>query len=187
MFLDAVAPGYMMPAFPTGDGTSPSGLRSGIPMLNMTKRLRYGLRASVEMVLRGAWRGESDTPLSLAWIARHQGIPEPFLRQIFHALRKARLVETVMGKNGGYRLVRHPDRISAYDIAQALGEDTMPVPCVNHHVPCSRVRKCTTHLLWTRVEALLRDVLIQTSVSQLAFLCIRKGRTSRRRAHLLDL
>jgi Rrf2 family protein len=111
-------------------------------MLNMTKRLRYGLRASVE---------------------------------------------TVMGKNGGYRLVRHPDRISAYDIAQALGEDTMPVPCINHHAPCSRVRKCTTHLLWTRVEALLRDVLIQTSVSQLAFLCIRKGRTSRRRAPLLDL
>ena len=156
-------------------------------MLNMTKRLRYGLRASVEMAQRGAWRGACVPPVSLAGIARRQGIPEPFLRQIFHALRKGRLVETVMGKNGGYRLVRNPDRISAYDIAKALGEDAMPVPCVNNRYPCCRVRKCTTHLLWTRVEALLQEALAHTSIAQLSSQYPRKGRRSKSETHMLDL
>ena len=155
-------------------------------MLSMTKRLRYGLRASVEMAQRGVWRGACVPPVSLAWIARRQGIPEPFLRQIFHALRKGRLVETVMGKNGGYRLVRNPDRISAYDIARALGEDAMPVPCVNNRLACCRIRKCTTHLLWARVEVLLRDALSRTSIAQLAFQGHRKGRRPTP-SNLLDL
>jgi len=117
-------------------------------MMKMSTRARYGLRAMVDLAARGAWRGANDQTVPLSVIGRSQGIPEQYLRQIFLALKRGGLVEAVMGKSGGYRLVRPPERITAYDVILALGEAIVPVPCVKSRSVCCRTRKCPTYALW---------------------------------------
>jgi DNA-binding IscR family transcriptional regulator len=52
----------------------------------MSKKFRYGLRAAVDLDLQEAWRGSCAAPVALNAIVKRQGIPEPFLRQIFLVL-----------------------------------------------------------------------------------------------------
>lgn len=137
-------------------------------MMRMSKKFRYGLRAAVDLALQKAWRGSCAPPVALNAIVRRQGIPEPFLRQIFLVLKRARLVEAVMGKAGGYRLTREPHGISALDVARAVGDEMSPLPCVVNRTACSAARKCSTHALWVRTAVLLEKALEGTSIAQLA-------------------
>jgi Rrf2 family protein len=149
-------------------------------MMKMSTRARYGLRAMVDLAARGAWRGASGRTVPLSLIGRSQGIPEQYLRQIFLALKRGGLVEAVMGKDGGYRLVRPPVRISAYDVVRALGEAIVPVPCVRNRSVCCRVKRCPTHDLWCRVALLMKTAMVSTTVAQLAVHCPLRGRARRK-------
>ncbi len=152
----------------------------------MSTRVRYGLRAAVELALRGAWRGSAARPVPLVEIVRRQRIPEPYLRQIFFSLKKSRLVEAVMGKKGGYRLAREPGRITAYDVLRGLGEEIAPVPCVRKAGVCDLVRECPTHPLWRRMTEMLKRAMSLTTVGRLAERCPIRGRRPRHRGDLFD-
>jgi Rrf2 family protein len=149
----------------------------------MSTRARYGLRATVELAARGACRGASGRTVSLSVIGRSQAIPVQFLRQIFLSLKRARLVEAVMGKDGGYRLTRAPSRISAYDIVVALGETIVPVPCVKNRTVCCRISRCPTHALWCQVARLMKSALSQTTIAQLAERCPLRHGSHSSKAH----
>lgn len=53
-------------------------------------------------------------------IARLHGITESYLSKIFAKLRKAGIVRSIAGVNGGYELARHPENISFWDIIEAI-------------------------------------------------------------------
>lgn len=148
----------------------------------MSTRVRYGLRAAVELALHRAWRGGPGRPVSLSQIVRSQKIPEPYLRQIFFSLKKSGLVESAMGKSGGYRLRREPGRIRAYDVLRGLGEEIAPIPCVGKCPGCTLMRRCPTRPLWIEMKALLKKALSRTTVGLLADRCPGRGRKT-----LLDL
>jgi Rrf2 family protein len=155
-------------------------------MMKMSTRARYGLRAAVELAMRRAWRGAGTPPVCLRAVAKAQGIPEPFLRQIFLGLKRARIAEATMGQQGGYRLTRDPSRISAYDVVEALGERIIPVPCVRRSDLCCRERRCPTRDLWCRVAAVLKRALSGSTLSQMAEHCPGQGRLQAR-MRLLNL
>ncbi len=150
----------------------------------MTTRVRYGLRAVVDLARRGVWEGSAARPVPLSRIGKAQEIPEPFLRQIFHSLRRARLLEVEMGQAGGYRLARRPDRITARDVVEALGERIEPLPCTMRRSSCGKARECPSHPLWRRIADLLRKALSMTTLSDLAGLCPVRGRQPKARLHL---
>ena len=150
-------------------------------MLKMSTRVRYGLRAAVELARRGAWRGSGGSSVPLMEIMRSMRVPEPYLRQIFFALKKAGLVEAVMGKFGGYRLARSPDRITAYDMIRGLGEEIAPVPCVKPCEGCAHIRECPTHPLWRQLTGMLKKTMTLTTIGHLAVRC--PVRRRRRASH----
>ena len=137
-------------------------------MIRMSTRFRYGLCAAVELVARNAWVGARGGPVSIALVAKAQRIPDPYLRQIFHALKRAGLVTAAMGKRGGYRLARAPRCLTALDVAEALGERIVPVPCGAGRVTGCRHRGCGTRELWRRVAGVILRVLEGTTIANLA-------------------
>ena len=62
--------------------------------------------------------GEGPIPLKL--IAERQQVSEHYLEQLMGALRKAGLVGSVRGAQGGYELLTHPENITIGDIIRAL-------------------------------------------------------------------
>ncbi len=155
--------------------------------MKLSTRTRYGLRAAVELALRGAWKGSDTRPVPLASVAKRQGISEQYLRQIFMHLNHANIVEAVQGRSGGYLLARKPELVSALDVVKALGEEIEPVFCVRRPSKCRRVRECPTHPLWAKLGDLLKEALSTATVARLAERCPRRGQGSLPRGYMFRI
>lgn len=115
----------------------------------------YGLRAMSELA-----RHFGQGPISLADIARTQGISQPYLEQIAIDLRRAGLLYSRRGAQGGYFLTRAPGTITAGQVIRALEGSILPVECASNQRcnPCSREDICSTRNVWEQV----RDRLVET-------------------------
>ncbi len=65
---------------------------------------------------------EAGELASLADISRRQNISLPYLEQLFVKLRRGKLVVSVRGPNGGYRLARPAHDIRVVEILEAVDE-----------------------------------------------------------------
>ena len=104
---------------------------------------------------------------SLTDVARRQNISLPYLEQLFVKLRRAELVISVRGTNGGYRLARPAHEIRVVDILEAVDEtvDAMHKGAgASGGVSGSRA-KSVTNRLWEGLSAQVYVFLHQTRLS----------------------
>jgi Rrf2 family protein len=115
----------------------------------------YGLRAMGEFA-----RHFGHGPVSLAEVARVQGISQAYLEQIAIELRRAGLLRSKRGAQGGYFLARPPEATTAGDVIRALEGTILPVQCVDEErrEPCELEEACTARGIWEQV----RDRLVET-------------------------
>jgi Rrf2 family protein len=115
----------------------------------------YGLRAMSEFA-----RHFGHGPLSLAEIARVLGISQPYLEQIAIDLRRAGLLNSQRGAQGGYCLARPPEAMTPGDVIRALEGSILPIQCVAEQkcTPCSLEEGCSARGIWEQV----RDRLVET-------------------------
>jgi len=90
---------------------------------------RYALAAMIRM----AQQYQSGAAITLASLSERLGISKIYLEQVFSLLKRAELVTSVKGAQGGYQLARPPRQISALDVLTAVEttlfdqtEDTVP-------------------------------------------------------------
>ena len=119
------------------------------------------MRALVEIAVRG-----EDT-VSLKTVADQQGISLYYLEQIIAVLRKAGYVRSTRGAQGGYRISKALNDISALEIVELLEGSLAPVTCIDDIDTCERTGQCSTEGLWRRVDSAVRDVLKETSLADL--------------------
>jgi Rrf2 family protein len=115
----------------------------------------YGLRAMGEFA-----RHFGAGPLSLTEVARAQGISQAYLEQIAIDLRRAGLLQSKRGVQGGYYLARLPEETTAGDVIRALEGSILPVQCTAEQkcTPCPMENDCSTRGIWEQV----RDRLVET-------------------------
>ena len=63
---------------------------------------------------------DGQTLTRLDELAQREEVSANFLVQILNDLKRAGLIESKRGKAGGYLLAREPQKISIYDITQAV-------------------------------------------------------------------
>jgi Rrf2 family protein len=81
----------------------------------ITQKSKYALRATLELAMRFG-----HGPVSIGEIAKAQAIPARFLEAILAQLKRASLVESRRGNEGGYVLSRPPARISVGDVLRVV-------------------------------------------------------------------
>ena len=81
----------------------------------ITQKSKYALRATLELAMRSG-----HGPVSIGEIAKAQAIPARFLEAILAQLKRAGLVESRRGNEGGYVLARSPARISVGDVLRVV-------------------------------------------------------------------
>lgn len=84
--------------------------------MRLSTRGEYGLLALVDLALFSGGR-----PLQAKQIAERQGIPKLYLDQLMMDLKKAGLVVSVRGREGGYQLARPANSITLWDAVGAFG------------------------------------------------------------------
>ena len=130
--------------------------------MKLSTKGRYGMVALADLAFLPA------TELtSLTDVARRQNISLPYLEQLFVKLRRAELVVSVRGTNGGYRLARPAHEIRVVDILEAVDEtvDAMHKGAgASGGVSGSRAQSVTNRL-WEGLSAQVYVFLHQTRLS----------------------
>jgi Rrf2 family protein len=125
---------------------------------------RYALRAMVDLAMH-----DGQAPVLRKEIAERQEISGNYLAQLFLKLRRAGLVQSVLGPGGGYVLAKSPSEISAGDVLRAVQETLAPVYCVDdeREESCHRADGCPTRGLWIKLGQQITETLDSTTLEDL--------------------
>jgi len=116
----------------------------------------YGLRCLLQVAA-------ADGVVPIAAIARAEGLSAEYTAKLMRQLRLGRLVESVRGAGGGYRLALPAREISVWSALRALGGEPFPSDfCACHPGQareCVRTTDCALRALWQTVDRTLRGTL----------------------------
>lgn len=122
--------------------------------MKLSTKGRYGLRAAVDLALFA-----KDEPISISTIAAREGLSESYLEQLFAKLKKAGIVLSIRGTNGGYQLARSTADISVGDVLRALEGDMVVVDCPDNESECAKFGSCVTKYVWKRINNSINDTM----------------------------
>lgn len=118
--------------------------------MKLSSKSRYGLRAMVYIAERGE-------VVSLASVARDTATSEAYLEQLFSLLKKASLVKSVRGANGGYKLAKAACKITIGEIVRALEDELEIVDCISGE--CESKCNCISHRVWRTLYDAINNAL----------------------------
>lgn len=134
--------------------------------MKLSTKGRYGLRAFIDLAVCG-----ESQPVSLNSIAERQEISVSYLEQLMAKLKKAGLVKSVRGVNGGYSLARPADEISVGDVLRALEGDLAPVECAgidsSGTAHCGSSSQCVSKIVWKRINDSINDTVDSIYIGEL--------------------
>jgi Rrf2 family transcriptional regulator, cysteine metabolism repressor len=132
--------------------------------MKISLRSTYGIMAAVDLAMQAG-----TAPIQAKSIARRQGIPARFLEQVLHAMKKAGLVSSLRGAQGGYVLSKKPADLSVAEILEALEGPFLPVAGMNGRLHQQTAKSdALLAKVWNRVHEAERHVLEGITVEELA-------------------
>ena len=112
---------------------------------------RYALRVMIDLAEHAE---EGYIPLQT--IAARQGISEKYLESILAVLSKAKLLDAVRGKGGGYRLNRPPEEYTIGSILKLTEGSLSAVSCTSMGASaCSRTECCQAKPMWDKLDRMI--------------------------------
>ena len=131
--------------------------------MNITSRGRYALRVMLDLA-----QHPEDGYISLKTIAERQNISMKYLEAIAAALKKAGLIDSSRGKEGGYALFRSPKDYSVGEILRCMEDTLAPVSCIRDGgVDCENAAACRTLPMWRELDELTNAYLDTVSLNDL--------------------
>lgn len=129
----------------------------------ITTRGRYALRVMIDLAEH---RSAGYVPMKE--IAARQEISLKYVERIVPSLTKAKLLEGVHGKGGGYKLTKAPSDYTVGEILRATEGDLAPVSCLTHSAqPCPRTCECKTLGMWKKYNDLTNEFFDSISLADL--------------------
>ena len=129
--------------------------------MRLTTKGRFAVTAMIDLALR-----DGQGPVTLAGISERQRISLSYLEQLFGKLRRNKLVDSVRGPGGGYRLAKPMGEVSVVDIILAVDEPIDATQCGGKE-NCQDDQRCMTHDLWANLNAKIYDYLTLVTLEQL--------------------
>ena len=136
--------------------------------MRFSVKSEYAVTAVLDMALNA-----DKGPVHVRAIASRQAIPVRFLEQVMASLKKASLVDSIRGAQGGYVLARDPKTISIVQIVEAVDGPITPMDCTvgTFEYRCLQMDECVIKEVWEDVRKAITGVLSKVSIEDM---CKRK-------------
>jgi len=95
-------------------------------------------------------------------------IPYKFLTKIMTELTKANFVESIRGRDGGYRLKRSASEIMVNEILELFNDSIKDEQCVLGIGFCNGMCKCAMHDQWMEPKLLMQKMFRESSLQDIA-------------------
>lgn len=131
--------------------------------MKISTKGRYGLRAMVDLAVYSG-----GDHISLKNIAERQNISEGYLEQVFSSLRKAGLINSIKGSQGGYVLAEQPERITVGQILRVLEGNLSVIDEKSMEEKTNdRIEDCIRHTVWNEINRSIDCVVDKITLEQL--------------------
>ena len=109
-------------------------------------------------------------PLPIAAVAKASSVPTAYLEQLIGPLRRAGLVESTRGAQGGYQLARPPDAVRVGEVYRAMEGPVAPMECVSEDITeqtCPLIEGCETRPVWLKMRDAIAFTLDSMTLADL--------------------
>ena len=129
--------------------------------MHISSKGRYAVRVLTDLAT------SKSEYTSITEMAERQNISVKYLEKIMNILVKGKLVESLKGSNGGYKLTRQPKDYSVYDILLLTGDTPTLAPCQNSPRECLMKNKCTSIGYWDTLQKMIVDNLTKITLKDI--------------------
>ena len=133
--------------------------------MKVSTRGEYGVRAMVALA-----HHYGIGPMSIAAVAKESSVPYAYLEQLIVPLRKAGLVESKRGAQGGYQLTRPPEQVKVGEVYRIMEGPVAPMECVSEdesEQTCPLIDGCETRPVWLKLRDSIAGVLDSMTLADL--------------------
>ena len=129
--------------------------------LELNRESEYAIRALVLLAVEGhrSWSGRE--------IAARTEVPERILARVLGQLAVAGIVESRIGRSGGYRLLRPPTGLSILEVVETVEGPTRSHRCVLRQQGCDPSAPCAIHPIWATAQDGVIHTLGDTTLAAL--------------------
>ena len=133
--------------------------------MKLTTRGHYSVKALLDLALQ-----PSGSLSSVSAIAQRQQLPAPYLEKLLIQLRRADIVRSVRGAQGGYYLAKPLSQISLAQVLSAVGESVHSVSqSISTRPSPAQAEDWVTTLLWQRINDKLKEALSSITLEDLYY------------------
>lgn len=134
--------------------------------MKISTKSRYGLRALVDLAAHST--GE-QVPLTV--IAKRQALSSNYLEQVFALLKRAGIVKSIKGAQGGYVLNKLPEAITVADVIHAIEGEVLIVEEQDveeaETIACKNMQICLQKQIWDKMQQSVEEVANSITLAHL--------------------
>ncbi len=130
-------------------------------MFGLSTKGEYGLSLLESLVQRPA------EVISLKQIAEAKKLPIKYLERLASLLKRADLIKSKEGANGGYYLAKPAEQIKLIEVMKILEGDLAPTVCTGDYQACSRQKTCSMKQGWLGVRNQIYHILSNLTLADL--------------------
>lgn len=134
-----------------------------IRIIMFSASCHYGLQAMFHIAMHSV----DGNNVELSEIATEQDIPKHFLSKILQQLVKQKLLVSMKGPNGGFRLSRPPRKIAIIDVVEAIDGLDIFNQCGYRSQPCDESDPCPIHSDYKKIRERVYNLFLTTSLEVL--------------------
>jgi len=131
--------------------------------LLFSRECEYALQAVLYLALQRA-----DSMTSIKTLTRKLGIPYHFLAKILQKLTKKGLLRSLKGPTGGFTLALPAEKITLFQIIEAIDGAGFMTTCVLGFSECSGRNPCSVHEQWGSLRTSIHTMLVDKNISRMA-------------------
>ncbi len=131
--------------------------------MNVTSKGRYALRIMIDLA-----QHRDDGFISLKTVSERLSLSMKYLEMIVGNLKKAELVDSTRGKEGGYKLNREPCDYTIGEILHCIEDNLAPVACIKEgEIQCDHSGACLTIPMWKELDDITNAYLDTVTLDDL--------------------
>jgi Rrf2 family protein len=131
--------------------------------LLFSRECEYALQAVLYLALQPAGTMSSSKRLT-----RTLGIPYHFLGKILQRLTRKGLLRSLKGPRGGFTLALPAEKITLFQVIEAVDGDGIMHTCVLGFAECSGENPCAVHAQWGTMRTSIHSMLVSKNIAQMA-------------------
>ena len=120
--------------------------------MKLSTKAQYGLKACFYLA-----DNFGKGCLSVSQLSKLTSVSESYLEQLMIPLRKAELIASERGANGGYTLIKSPEKVTVGEIVRALEDNLEILDCLTKG--CLEKETCPTCFVWNKLYSGINAVL----------------------------